>query len=80
MKDLCQGTVLAGRVNTTEGLIMKSYVNLKKIAKLSDEAQQWISDKIAFLIKEEGLTQEQAQGKAYGMARQKFPSVPEKGE
>ena len=53
----------------------------KKAAKehYAGKVQDWISKKIEFLMKEEGLTQEQAAGKAYGMARQKFPGhVPEK--
>jgi hypothetical protein len=44
----------------------------------SGEAQDWISKKIKFLMENEGLSQDQAVGKAHGMAKQKFPSVPDK--
>jgi len=45
---------------------------------VSADAQKWISSKIKYLIEEEGLTQDQAAGKAYGMARQEGYDIPEK--
>lgn len=46
----------------------------------TEEAAKWIAHKIKYLMEEEGLTREQAAGKAFGMAKEKFgkDSVPEK--
>lgn len=45
---------------------------------VSDEAQDWISKKIKYLVEHEGKTQEEAAGQAYGMARSKGFDIPEK--
>lgn len=47
---------------------------------LSEEVQKWVSNKIEYLIKEEKLDSKAAEGKAFGMAREKFGphSVPKK--
>ncbi len=45
--------------------------------KLSDEAEKFIGDKVEYLMKEEGKTQDAALGQAYGMARDKGYTVPE---
>lgn len=41
----------------------------KAVASNPSKGAKRISEKIAFLVSEEGLTQEQAAGKAFGMAR-----------
>lgn len=47
-----------------------AYEAMFRLARVdTPEARKWISRKIAYLIKEEGLTQKQAAGKAYGMYR-----------
>jgi len=46
--------------------------------KMSDEASDWISKKIKFLMEEEGKPQDQAIAMAHSMAREKGYDVPEK--
>jgi hypothetical protein len=43
----------------------------KKKMKLSKGESMWVSDKIAHLIKNEGKTQKQAAGQAYGMVEER---------
>ena len=59
-------------------LMTEKFNKKKELDEVSDEAQDWISNKIGFLISKEGLTQKQAAGKAYGMARQKGFKIPKK--
>lgn len=80
----------AERRNIAEGSIRKAVREMisekfkkkneekKALEEISDEAQDWVSKKIAFLISKEGLSQKQAAGKAYGMARQKGYKIPKK--
>lgn len=61
---------LADKLNLTEEMQKK----------ISGEAQKWVSAKIKYLVENEGKTQKQAAGQAYGMARQKGYKVPLKKE
>ncbi len=49
-----------------------------KMSRYSPAAQEYISEKIRFLIDEEGKTQEQAIAQAISMARKRGFKVPER--
>lgn len=51
-----------------------------ELSKRASEVQDWISGKIKYLVDKEGLTQEQAVGKAEGMADEKFPGRKKKAQ
>mgnify|MGYP001597488200 CR=1 FL=1 len=55
---------------------------IKKLTNQSSDAQvkAAISSCMAYTMKEEGMTQEQAAGKCYGMAREKTGKALEKKE
>jgi hypothetical protein len=78
-----QSILTSGQINGKQIRLVNDRKEVKypveKLA-ISKEAQEWISKKIEYLIKEEGLTKEQAAGKAYGMAREKGFDIPKKGQ
>lgn len=59
-------------------LMTERFKKKEQLEEISAEAQNWISKKIKFLIDKEGLSQKHAEGKAYGMARQKGFKIPTK--
>lgn len=63
---------IAGRKNDSA----KEFNLFIEAKKVSDAAEKFIGDKVEHLMKEEGKTQDQALGQAYGMAREKGYDVP----
>jgi hypothetical protein len=56
---------------------VKEFNMFMEAKKTADEASDYISKKVEHLMKNEGKTQDQALGQAYGMAREKGYNVPE---